>query len=157
MKKKLRQSQCRQSCDGFTLLEVLIGALILAGVMVGFSRVSISALTGTSIEKKRSLIEAEINHNMQLIQQANRRLTLESIPLTDRDLACSAPEAYLISRINQANVPQPTMAERDLTITSLGNGWDVIEAAYRFQAPEQAISTEQRMIELHPTFAPRCP
>ena len=157
MKKKLRQSQSRQSCDGFTLLEVLIGALILAGVMVGISRVSISALTGTSIEKKRSLIEAEINHNMQLIQQANRRLTLESIPLTDRDLACSAPEAYLISRINQANVPQPTMAERDLTITSLGNGWDVIEAAYRFQAPEQAISTEQRMIELHPTFAPRCP
>ena len=157
MKKKLRQSQSRQSCDGFTLLEVLIGALILAGVMVGISRVSISALTGTSIEKKRSLIEAEINHNMQLIQQANRRLTLESIPLTDRDLACSAPEAYLISRINQANVPQPTMAERDLTITSLGNGWDVIEAAYRFQAPEEAISTEQRMIELHPTFAPRCP
>ena len=157
MKKKLRQSQSRQSCDGFTLLEVLIGALILAGVMVGISRVSISALTGTSIEKKRSRIEAEINNNMQLIQQANRRLTLESIPLTDRDLACSAPEAYLISRINQANVPQPTMAERDLTITSLGNGWDVIEAAYRFQAPEEAISTEQRMIELHPTFAPRCP
>ena len=161
MKKKLRQSQSRQSCDGFTLLEVLIGALILAGVMVGISRVSISALTGSSIEKKRSRIEAEINNNMQLIQQANRRLTLESIPLTDRDLACSAPEAYLISRINQAStiqhVPQPTMAVRDLTITSLGNGWEVIEAAYRFQAPEQAISTEQRMIELHPTFAPRCP
>lgn len=154
------RNQCSKFSDGFTLLEVLIGALILAGVMIGISRVSISALTGTSIEKKRSRIEADINSNMQLIQQANRRLTLESIPARDRDLACSAPEAYLISRINQAgstqHVPRPTMAERIFSINSLGEGWDVIEVAYRFQAPEQAISTEQRMVELHPTFAPRC-
>ena len=49
------------------------------------------------------------------------------------------------------------MAERTLSINALGDGWDVIEVAYRFQAPEQAIATEQRMVELHPTFAPRCP
>ena len=148
------RNQCSKFSDGFTLLEVLIGALILAGVMIGISRVSISALTGTSIEKKRSRIEADI-------KQANRRLTLDSIPALDRDLACSAPEAYLISRINQAgateHVPRPTMAERIFSINSLGEGWDVIEVAYRFQAPEPAISTEQRMVELHPTFAPRCP
>jgi type II secretory pathway pseudopilin PulG len=155
------RNQCSKFSDGFTLLEVLIGALILAGVMIGISRVSISALTGNSIEQKRGRIEAEINSNMQLIQQANRRLTLESIPPLDRDLACSAPEAYLISRINQTGateyVPRPTMAERTLSINAFGDGWDVIEVAYRFQAPEQAIATEQRMVELHPTFAPRCP
>ena len=154
------RNQCSNSCEGFTLLEVLIGALILAGVMIGISRVSISALTRTSIEQQRSRIEAEINSNMQLIQQANSRLTLESIPPLDRKGACSAPEAYLISRINQAgatqHVPRPAMAERTFTITSLGKGWDVIEVAYEFQAPEQTISTEQRMVELHPTFAPRC-
>ena len=54
------------------------------------------------------------------------------------------------------HVPRPAMAERTFTITSLGKGWDVIEVAYEFQAPEQTISTEQRMVELHPTFAPRC-
>ena len=155
------RNECSKFSDGFTLLEVLIGALILATVLIGISRISISALTGTSIEKKRSRIEADINSNMQLIQQANRRLTLESIPALNRDLACSAPEAYLISRINQAgateHVPRPTMAERTFSIKSLGEGWDVIEVAYSFQAPEQAISTEQRMVELHPTFAPRCP
>ena len=53
------RNQCSKFSDGFTLLEVLIGALILAGVMIGISRVSISALTGTSIEKKRSRIEAD--------------------------------------------------------------------------------------------------
>ena len=49
------------------------------------------------------------------------------------------------------------MAERTLSINSLDKGWDVIEVTYKFQAPEKAISTEQRMIELHPTFSPRCP
>lgn len=149
------RNQCNNACEGFTLLEVLIGALILAGVMIGVSRVSISALTRTSIEQQRSRIEADINNNMQLIQQANSRLTLESIPALKKDQACLAPEAYLIEAIEQ-DVPQPTRAERTLTITSLGQGWDVIEVAYQFQAPEQTISTEQRMVELHPTFAPRC-
>ena len=147
--------------EGFTLLEVLIGAIIMAGVMVSVSRVSISALTGTTIEKERSRIEADINSNMQLIQQAHSRTTLQSITPDDRDLACAAPEAYLISLIDQAGamqfVPQPTMAERTLSINSLDKGWDVIEVTYKFQAPEKAISTEQRMIELHPTFSPRCP
>lgn len=147
--------------EGFTLLEVLIGAVIMAGVMVSVSRVSISALTGTTIEKERSRIEADINNNMQLIQQANSRTTLESMTPVDRDLACSAPEAYLISRIDQAGatqfVPQPTMAERTISINSLDTGWDVVQVTYKFQAPEKAISTEQRMIELHPTFSPRCP
>ena len=147
--------------EGFTLLEVLIGAIIMAGVMVSVSRVSISALTGTTIEKERSRIEADINNNMQLIQQANSRTTLESMTPVDRDLACSAPEAYLISRIDQAGatqfVPQPTMAERTISINSLDTGWDVVQVTYKFQAPEKAISTEQRMIELHPTFSPRCP
>ena len=155
------RNQCSKFSDGFTLLEVLIGALILAGVMIGISRVSISALTGTSIEQKRSRIEADINSNMQLIQQANRRLTLESIPALDRDLACSAPEAYLISRINQAgstqHVPRPTMAERTFSINSLGEGRDVIEGAYRFQALEQAISREKSMVELHRPLSSRCP
>ena len=94
------------------------------------------------------------NEEMVSVKQ---RLRVVELDLAERE-DMVAPE---ISRLNQAStiqyVPQPTMAKRDLTITSLGNGWDVIEAAYRFQAPEQAISTEQRMIELHPTFAPRCP
>lgn len=156
MKKKLFRLN-----DGFTLLEVLIGAIIMAGVMVSVSRISISALTRTSIEKTRSRIEADINSNMQLIQQANSRITLESIKPLDRDQACIAPEAYLISRIDQAgetqHVPQPTMAERTFSVNSLGKGWDVIEVTYMFQAPEKTITTERRMIELHPTFAPRCP
>ncbi len=150
------RNQYSNSSEGFTLLEVLIGALILAGVMIGVSRVSISALTRTSIEQQRSRIEADINSNMQLIQQANSRLTLESIPAPKEDQACSAPEAYLISVIKQ-DVPNPTRAERTLSVTSLGQGWQVIEVTYEFQAPEQDIATEQRTVELHPTFAPRCP
>ena len=133
----------------------------MAGAMVSVSRVLFSTLTGTSIEIERSRIEADINNNIQLIHQANSKTTLESITPVDRVLACAAPEVYLISLIEQEKemqfVPPPTMATRTISINSLDTGWDVIQVTYDFQAPEKAIKTEQRMIELHPTFSPRCP
>ena len=65
---------------GFTLVEVLVAGSILLMVMVGVSRVSVQSITSGRNRMERDRIEAAIHNNIQLIQQADSKLTLESIP-----------------------------------------------------------------------------
>ena len=61
---------------GFTLVEVLVAGSILLMVMVGVSRVSVQSITSGRNRMERDRIEAAIHNNIQLIQQADAKLTL---------------------------------------------------------------------------------
>ena len=148
---------------GFTLVEVLVAGTLLM-VMVGVSRVSVSrSPADASMERDR--IEAAIHNNIQLIQQADAKLTLESMPSHERRDACLNPAQYLKNKLDTpsgiASVPKPVVSGIDGTnpITrtiAIGTSPGITVVTYSFLAPEYSIGQEQRIVELNPNFQNRC-
>lgn len=156
--------RCRSrnhSHNGFTLVEVLVASSLLAAVMIAVNRIAIQTLVGTATEQKRTVIEAEIQNNIQRLQQANSEMTLSAIPKEDQPSACLAPESYLISQLESRGtrhyVRAPQHSKRSFRVDQLDDGWRVVEVAYAFEAPEETLTPETRLINLHPSFQPNCP
>ena len=154
-----------QSSEGFTMVEVLIAGVIMLIVMVGTARVSIQSITSGRHRIERDRIEAAIHNNIQLIQQADSKLTLESMPSQDQRAACLNPAAYLKRQLSQQGgsnaVPPPEISgvsnnnliERSITV---GDHPGITVVTYQFSAPEHSIDKERRTIELNPNFQTRC-
>ena len=139
---------------GFTLVEVLIAGLLLASMMAAVSRFSISALSASSNQAERTQIEADINENIQLLHQADALLTLDSMPVANRAAACSAP-AQTLSTYLATNVPAPTTAGLTRSIDS-NSVPGIAVITYSFDAPEENIGTERRILELSANFQTSC-
>ncbi|WP_114994001.1 prepilin-type N-terminal cleavage/methylation domain-containing protein [Synechococcus sp. UW179A] len=151
--------------DGFTMVEVLIAGVIMLIVMVGTARISIQSITSGRHRIERDKIEAAIHNNIQLIQQADSKLTLESMPSQDQRAACLNPAAYLKQQLSKKGgsiaVPEPEISgvsknnliERSITV---GEHPGITVISYQFSAPEYSIENERRTIELNPNFQTRC-
>ena len=151
--------------EGFTMVEVLIAGVIMLIVMVGTARISIQSITSGRHRIERDRIEAAIHNNIQLIQQADSKLTLESMPSKDQRAACLNPAAYLKQQLSQQGgaiaVPPPDISgigninpiERTITI---GQHPGITAITYQFLAPEHSIKNERRTVELNPNFQTRC-
>lgn len=151
--------------NGFTLVEVMIAGSILLMVMVGVSRVSVQSITSGRNRMERDRIEAAIHNNIQLIQQADAKLTLESMPSQERRDACLNPAQYLKDKLDTpggiASVPKPLVKGVDggnpITRTiEIGKSPGITVVTYSFLAPEYSIGQEQRIVELNPNFQNRC-
>ncbi|WP_156486096.1 type II secretion system protein [Prochlorococcus sp. MIT 1306] len=168
---------------GFTIVEVLIAGVLLAMVMTAVSRFSLSALVNSRNQLERTRIEAAINDNIQLLQQADSLLTFDSIPSEDeQQYACNDPPNYLkeqiIERSGRQYVPAPTLKNESnkKLINRTVNTTAAEEIAiiiYSFEGPgvakvannnsakllhdtEMQNHTEQRVLELNPNFQARC-
>lgn len=151
--------------NGFTLVEVMIAGSILLMVMVGVSRVSVQSITSGRNRMERDRIEAAIHNNIQLIQQADAKLTLESMPNQERRDACLNPAQYLKEKLDTtggiASVPKPIVKGIDgrnpITRTiDIGKSPGITVVTYSFLAPEYSIGKEHRIVELNPNFQNRC-
>jgi len=151
--------------DGFTMVEVLIAGVIMLIVMVGTARISIQSITSGRHRIERDRIEAAIHNNIQLIQQADSKLTLESMPSQDQRTACINPAAYLKQQLSKqggaiavpppviSGVSNPNLIQRSITV---GEHPGITMITYQFSAPEYSIANERRTIELNPNFQTRC-
>ena len=87
---KLR-SRKRVAEQGFSIVESVVAGVLLAAVMGGVSRLSVSALASSSNQSERVRIEAAINDNIQLLQMEDSYLRLEEMgSQTQQDAACVA-------------------------------------------------------------------
>ncbi|KZR77470.1 hypothetical protein PMIT1323_00845 [Prochlorococcus marinus str. MIT 1323] len=172
-----------QRDPGFTMVEVLIAGVLLAMVMTAVSRFSLSALINSRNQLERTRIEAAINDNIQLLQQADSLLTFDSIPSEDeQQYACNDPPNYLKEQIFESagrqHVPAPNLKNESnkKLINRIVNTTAEEEIAiviYSFEGPGAAIvtnngspellhetemknATEQRVLELNPNFQARC-
>ena len=114
---------------------------------------------------ERDRIEAAIHNNIQLIQQADAKLTLESMPGHERRDACLDPAQYLKDKLDaqsgSISVPKPVVKgidganpiERTIEI---GKYPGITVVTYSFLAPEHSIGHERRVLELNPNFQNRC-
>ena len=151
--------------EGFTLVEVLIAGSILFMVMVAVSRISVQSITSGRNRMKRDRIEAAIHNNIQLIQQADAKLTLESMPSHERRQACLNPAEYLKNKLDQeggnSSVPKPEVTGIDgqnpiRRSIEIGTSPGITVVTYSFAAPEFSIGQERRVVELNPNFQNRC-
>ena len=151
--------------NGFTLAEVLIAGSVLLIVMIGVSRISVQSITSGRNRMERDRIEAAIHNNIQLIQQADSKLTLESMPSNAQREACLRPGQYLKNQLDSDSgpnaVPKPEVSgiDRKNTIVrtiKVGANPDITVVTYSFTAPEYAIGKEKRVIQLNPNFQNRC-
>jgi len=169
--------------EGFTLIEVLIAGVLMAMVMAAVSRLSLSAIANSKHQLDRVRIEAAINDNMQLMQQADSLLEYDSIKgEAEKRLACEDPANYLKEKIERKGgkyyvpVPDPKIKSDPMPINrsiDTTSAKDIAIIIYSFESPgsrkstQQASAellydtkmqqaTEQRILELNPNFQGKC-
>lgn len=151
--------------NGFTLVETMIAGLIMSIVLVAVSRFSISAISTSSHQSIRRMVEAAMNNDIQLIQQADSELRLIDIPEEEKKTACDNPGLFLKTKllspdsgfyVQEPDVPnQPDAVSLIRTIESSSDPILTI-ITYDFQAPEKNIESETRRLTLYPNFHYLC-
>ena len=163
---KLR-SRKRVVEQGFSIVESVVAGVVLAAVMGGVSRLSVSALASSSNQSERVRIEAAINDNIQLLQMEDSYLRLEEMDSqAQQDAACSNPTSHLQVHL-EAAVPPPDPSrtaqpiERSLEVLDEAE-MDILVARYKFFSPEHRGKSdalerwEYRTVELNPNFSAKC-
>ena len=163
--KKISASNSRLNRDvsGFTLIETMVAGLIMSLTLVAVSRLSISAISTSSHQTIRRKIEAAINNDIQLLQQADSRLKL--INIADKETACKDPGLFLRGKLSSNNsdyyVPEPKISDpsgkRVLRRTIESSKTPIMtQVIYTITAPEKTINTERRVLNLYPNFHYLC-
>lgn len=146
----------RQSANGFTMVEVVLAGVMLVSVMTAVAQMSVSAMAGSRNLSMRTGLEAAVNNDIQLLQQADSYLTIDSIDPNEQTNACLDPTNHLISYLN-VKVPGSDLAELGIERTmQVGATPDVVEVVYSFDGPEQGVDDEYRVVELNPNFSAQC-
>merc|ERR1712100_866064 len=91
-----REHLNRNSGQGFTLIEVVVAGVILVSVMTAVAQMSVSSLGSAENRETRDDLEAAVNNDIQLLQQADSYLTFESLEATEQQSACLNPTSSLI-------------------------------------------------------------
>ena len=144
---------------GFGLVEALIAGVILLFTMSSIGRFTQAAMSSGANQELRNRIEAQIMNNIQEIQQQDSRLTWDVIKQrNDEQLACNQSTQYTKKKLETVGsgyyVAPPNQANRAITESNAAPGVMVI--TYSFDAPENSVGVEKRVIELNPTFAADC-
>jgi len=140
------------------MVEVLIAGILLASALTAVSRLSIAALNGSARLSDRARIEAAIYENIQTIQKEDSYFT--DTWITDNhgkealQNACKDPIDALSNHLD-AVVPAPgdEAINRTFDRNSIPG---ILRIVYSFEAPEQPVKKELRMIEMSPNFSANC-
>lgn len=176
-------SKKHQQDQGFTLIEVIISGLVMGVMMVSVAQLAGKAMVGSTNQKDRQTIEAAINNDIQLLQQADSKLTYQWIVENDNPVnACTNPGQYLADLLDEEGgpfevkptntsgaaktelfdrtissrpLPSPTTSDTDTNSTSYKSKV-LTQIVYSFEGPEQTIGDERRIVKLSPSFQANC-
>ena len=149
--------------NGFTLIETMVAGIIMSLTLVAVSRLSISAISTSSHQTIRRKIEAAVNNDIQLLQQADSRLKL--INISDKESACKDPGSYLKKQLSSNSsdyyVAEPVIRDpsgmRVLRRTIESTQAPIMtRVIYTITAPEKTIQAERRILNLYPNFHYLC-
>ena len=164
-KKRINPSTSRiySNQNGFTLIETMVAGLIMSLSLVAVARLSISAISTSSHQTVRRKVEAAINNDIQLLQQADSRLKLVNV--SDKASACKDPGLFLRKKLSTSGsdyfVPEPKIVDpsgkRILSRTIESSQTPIMtQVIYTITAPEKTIKTERRILNLYPNFHYLC-
>lgn len=147
------------------MVEVLIAGIILSSALIAVSRFSVSALSNSAKLAERSRIEAAINNNIQTLQKEDSYFSADwikkngsasSIEKNEESLnsACSNPTQSLKDHLESV-VDEPDIEGITRTFDTTSSP-GILTVIYSFDAPEQSIEQEIRVIEINPNFSAEC-
>ena len=150
--------------SGFTMVETLVAGCIFLVVLVAVSRISILSITSGRNRVERDRIEAAIQNDIQMLQQADTKLSFDSIPTNEKKYACLNPANYLKEQLSQdsgvGSVQEPLMNGNKASFVinkhMKANNPRILVVIYSFLAPENSIKNEKRIFELNPNFYSEC-
>ena len=152
-----------KSQSGFTLVETMVAGAVMSLILIAVSRFSISSIVTSQQQSERRRLEAAINNDIQLLQQADSRLKL--VDISDKQTACADPGLFLKKQLTDESsefyVKAPILKDREGE-TVLQRKIDhskqpmLAIVTYTFLAPEQSINSEERVIRLYPNFHYLC-
>lgn len=156
LQQRLQNLQLK-STGGFTMVEVVIAGVILVSVMTAVAQMSVTSLGGAQNRDSRDGLEAAVNNDIQLLQQADSYLTFESLTSEQQASACQNPTSYLIPYLEN-EVPQTDLRQGIKRTIVAGDGatQDLVEVTYQFEGPENGVGDEFRVIEMNPNFSAQC-
>ena len=138
------------------MVEVVIAGVMLVSVMTAVAQMSVSALAGSRNLSTRTRMEAAVSNDIQLLQQADSYLTMDSIDANEQTNACLDPTNHLISYLN-VEVPEADLAKLGIQRSmKVGATQDIVEVVYNFDGPEKGVDDEYRVVELNPNFSAQC-
>ena len=103
--------------------------------------------------------------HIQLIQQADSKLSLVSMESRQQRIACLDPSNYLKQKLEEPggaiSVPPPNIKGIDgnnpiRRVIKPGQRPGITVIVYEFTAPENSIKDERRVVELNPNFQSHC-
>jgi len=152
------QNRILRKKSGFTLVEVLIAGVVLTMVMSAIGRLTVSALSAGRTQGERTGIEAAISENIQMIQMADSEFRFEAPNSADQPKSsdCTDPASALKTYIEgrtDLDVRLPAISRTYPNSQTV----NTLIISYEFEAPEQSIGKEFRILELNPNFQARCP
>lgn len=135
--------------QGFSLVEVLMAALVMMGLLIGTNRVVMQGMAASSKAGLRRDLEQEILNDIESIQAIDTMLNAEPKLTKACNEGKGNSSSYLAAQIPTAN---NIAWERTLDI----NNPSLLRITYSFEIPGRSNSQEKRIIELNPSFYSSC-
>ena len=135
--------------SGFSLVEVLISAVVMLLLLSGTNRMLVLAMANSSSSGIRMEIENQILNDIEEIQAIDT--SLNNDPPCDED---GTDSGILKDKVESTRPVSPRAQwSRDLSDEEA----DLLRVTYRFTPPESTAGTELRLIEINPSFSTACP
>ena len=163
MPAKQRENQLVKTKCGFTLVETMVAGAVMSLILIAVSRFSISSIATSQQQSERRKLEAAINNDIQLLQQADSRLKL--VDISDKQTACADPGLFLKQALTDETsdfyVKEPILKDREGKLVlqrqiDHSKSPTLAVVTYTFLAPEQSITSEERVVRLYPNFHYLC-
>ena len=139
--------------QGFSLVEVLMAAIVMMGLLLGTNRLVMQGMATSGRAGLRAGLEQEILNDIESIQAIDTLLNSEPA-LSAACQQAESPSDYLSAQVsNQLPLPRQSDWAREID----SQNPNLLVVTYSFEIPGTASATEKRVIELSPSFTTSCP
>jgi hypothetical protein len=154
-----------KSASGFSLVEVLIAAIILFIMLLSANKALLLGMAGTRQGASRTTVESEILNDIEIIQGIDSSLSGDL-----NGCGSSGGSTYLKTKVEVLNPVstdrtwQRTLDSTEPTILTITYSFGMPEATGMSSSPETngagreiGTGTEKRVVEINPSFLTECP
>ena len=153
---KLPSNSSRSSAQqGFSLMETMVGAVILFTLLYSTNRTIALGMNNSRQAGSRAYLEADVLNDMERIRRRDDELNRPENIKTSCKRGSSNGALYLMQWIKQQD-PDPNST--DLRRHFDSSDPQMLQVIYTFVPPESArgASSESRILEIHPSFLAQC-
>ena len=147
-----RRHRKPKPASGFSLVEVLIAAVILFIMLLSANKALLLGMASTRQGASRTSIESEILNDIEIIQGIDSSLSADL-----NGCGTGGGSAYLKSKVESLN---PVTPDRTWQRTLDTSEPTILTITYSFAIPEASglgTGMEKRVVEINPSFLTECP